>query len=398
MKLLFYILIFCIFLLIVLLTKNSRLNMFMTLLCSIVIIKIILNPDLCIKSTLNSTKLFFNSVFISLFPFLIITNIMIEYNGVNIYSKFLGNILCKPFNLPNACSFPIIISFICGYPLGAKYSCDLYKDHLIDYPTLEKMINIASNASPLFIIGSVGAYMLNNYHLGYLILISNYISCIIMAIILKNRGKKPLLNIKNNINLNSNKNLSSNNIGKILKNSVENSFYTSISIGGFIILFSVLVELVKHDFLYIKFALWFSNLLHIPYNLLNGFIIGILEMTNGCNSISMLHLNLPFKIALISFFLSFGGLSITSQIYSFTYKFNLPMKKYLNRKILQGFICSIVSLILYKIFYNKINFTVNLLYNPSYLRVSTIKLFMFLILLILIPYINEKIKNLFSVS
>lgn len=393
MKILFYVLILVIFILSFLLIKESKLNLIMTLICSLLIIKIASNPKVCIDATFRGSKLFFNSVFVSLFPFLIITNIMIQFDGVNIYSKLLGNILCKPLGLPKHCTFPIIVSFICGYPLGAKYSCELYEKNLIDLKTLEKLLNIASNASPLFIVGAVGASMLNNHYLGYLLLASNYISCIFMGLIIKNKGQKCPLN--NNINK---QNLNQNNIGKILKSSIENSTYTSISIGGFIILFSVLVSLLKNDLIYAKISTWLSYALHIPYNLLNALFIGTVEMTNGCNTIASLSLNLPYKLIIISFFLAFGGFSITSQIYSFTYKHNISMKKYMLRKVIQGFISSIVTFIMYKLLYNNNVITSTFYYHSSFYNAYKLKNFIFLIILALFPIIIKQIKKLFIIS
>ena len=108
------------------------LSLFITLSCTLVLYMIIQNPKLCIDSALNGAKLFFNSVFPSLFPFLVIVNIIIAFNGIFIYSKFLGPLLCRPLKLPSCCSIVLIVSLLCGYPLGAKYTVQLYEKGLID--------------------------------------------------------------------------------------------------------------------------------------------------------------------------------------------------------------------------------------------------------------------------
>ncbi len=66
--------------LIILLLKNSNLkignNILITLVCTLFILSIVLNPEAGLNSALNGVKLFVNSVFISIFPFLVLINII----------------------------------------------------------------------------------------------------------------------------------------------------------------------------------------------------------------------------------------------------------------------------------------------------------------------------------
>lgn len=104
---------------------------------------------------------------------------------------------------------------------------------------MEILVNIASNAGPLFIIGSVGTSMLGNPYAGYVLLLSNYISCIIVGLVLPSRNTKMYRNFKENLKM-SNKN-----IGESLKNSIESAIKTCIGVAGFVILFSLLLNILK---------------------------------------------------------------------------------------------------------------------------------------------------------
>ncbi|WP_396276413.1 sporulation integral membrane protein YlbJ [Haloimpatiens lingqiaonensis] len=391
MKILFYTLILLIFILFILLSKNSKINIFITLICSFLIIKIVISPKVCIDAALGGAKLFFNSVFSSLFPFLIIINVMMEFGGIEIYSKIFGKFLCRPLKLPDNCSFPLLVSFVCGYPLGAKYSCELYQNKRINLNTLERLLNIASNAGPLFIIGGVGVSMLNNHYLGYLLIISNYISCLVMALLLKRKDYSTTIN-KNNFNVKVSK---VDNIGLVLKRSVENSIFTTLSIGGFITLFSVLISLLKSGRFFSKAIECISSILHIPINLTNGLIVGIIEMTNGCATLASLRIDNIYKLAFLSFIISFGGISITSQVYTFTYKYNISMKRYMKRKLIQGFISIIITIIIYKLFYNPVIFTSTFSYTAAFNSICIFRTITVLIILTIFSYI---LKKLFSIS
>ncbi|AKN29429.1 membrane protein [Clostridium carboxidivorans P7] len=388
MKIILYILIILIIILLAVLLKNK--NLFVTIVCSLIILEIIASPKLCIDGAVSGALLFFYKVFPSLFSFLIVSNVIMAYDGIYIYSKILGNALCRPLRLPKSCSFVLMISLLCGYPLGAKYACDLYEKNIINLKTCERLLNIASNASPLFVLGSVGISMLKDSKIGYILLLSNALSCIAMGFFLP----ADIYGQKNGFK--GTHTYSNSNIGNVLKSSIENSIKTCLSIGGFVTLFSVVNNIVKNNYLFNSFSHKLSLLLNTPQDILQGFLLGIIEMTNGCNLVSASNSSILLKIALVSFLFTFSGLSIISQVYSFTYKFNISMKKYAFRKILQGISCSIISIILYKLMYfnqSKQSFNINYIstYSLEYTFIITI------IFLIILPWITFKIKKLFHI-
>lgn len=373
----------CVFLLFY---KHIDFNMWVTLICSFFIVMIIVNPSLCINSTLNGAKLFFYKVFPSLFTFLIISTLIVSCNGIELYSKIFGLPLCKPLRLPKQCSLVLIISVLCGYPMGAKYCCELYENDLIDLDTSQRLLNIATNASPIFLIGAVGTAMLKSPYLGYLLLISNIISCILMSFILP---QKPYNNIKKN----APKGISEN-FGSILKNCIDNSIKSTLSIGGFVILFSVINSFIKSSTTFNVATNKICLLINIPRGALEGLLLGFIEMTNGCSLVSSAPINMYYKLAIISFLVSFSGASIITQVYSFTYKFDLSMKKYVFRKAVQGIIASILSIILYFIVSLKpttpaANFSFNGI--TSYLWTISM-------LLLLLPLSIYAVKKLFNVT
>lgn len=388
LEILFYTLLFITIVLLAFLLKNR--NLFVTILCSLLIIQIILSPKLCIDGAINGAILFFYKVFPSLFSFLIVSNIIINCNGIYIYAKLFGKVLCSPLRLPRNCSFALVISILCGYPLGAKYACDLYENNEIDNNTFTRLLNIASNSSPLFILGSVGISMFKSTIIGYILLLSNLLSCFIMGFILpgKNNYKTPNY-IKSSSSSNSN-------IGNILKKSIENSIRTCLSIGGFVTMFSVINSILEHNLLFGLITDKFSNIFNISTDIIRGTLLGIIEMTNGCNLVSTSDGNIYLKILIVSFLFTFSGFSIISQVYSFTYKFKISMGKYIFRKTIHGIICAILSLFMFKIYENRLVSKEIFFYYYSS-TASSDNLFILLIGLIIFPFILFKLKKLFHI-
>jgi sporulation integral membrane protein YlbJ len=384
---LFYVLIFIILLILCFSIRN--INILITIICTILIGQIILSPKICIDGVISGAMLFFYKVFPSLFSFLVVSNIILFYDGVYIYSKLIGRFLCKPLRLPINCSFVLIISMLCGYPLGAKYACDLLERRLIDLPTCERLLNIASNASPLFVLGSVGISMFKNSTLGYILLLSNLLSCIAMGFLLKpekiyidNRPEK------NHV-------YSNENIGKVIKSSIENAIKTCMSIGGFVIIFSVVNNILKNNFLFSSLIQWISKFTAFPGDIIEGFLLGIIEMTNGCNLISSSTASLNLKIIIVSFLFTFSGVSIISQVYSFTYRFKISMKKYILGKIFQGIICSILSFSIYNVFFNKLSASAFLPYYK--IAGDSSSVFLLILVLIILPWLIFRTAKLFHI-
>lgn len=115
-----------------------------------------------------------------------------------------------------------------------------------------------------------------------------------------------------------------------------NAFEIITKVGGYIILFSILAEVlfnIESINQYIKLTL-----------------IGLIEITNGINKISTSTLNINTKIVLVTIFASFGGLSGLAQTQSVINKSRLSIKSYFIVKLINIVIASVLVLIMLKLF------------------------------------------------
>lgn len=330
-----------IFILIFVLLKllNINKNYFVSFLISFCIILFVLNLKDCINASLVGLNLVIKTILPTIFPFSFICNLLICYDGISLYSKILGPLLCRPLKLSKNSSFPIAASVLCGYPLGCKYCCDLYNLGYINKKEFERLLNIASNASPMFLIGSVGATMFGNTKLGFILLIANYLSPLIIGIITIPKGD---FNKNSKVMHSGFKKVS---IGSALKTSIENSVNTTLQVGAFVIIFSIIISIIKSN-AYISIT--FKNIedfLNIPSSSLYGTLLGGIEFTNGCKLISSSTLPLILKLSIISFICSFSGLSVIAQISSFIGDLNISLFKYSFLKFIQGIISFIITFI-----------------------------------------------------
>lgn len=365
------------------LSKNQIITIFITLF----IILFIINLNTCMQSTFTGLNLVIKAILPTVFPFSVICNLIIHYDGISFYSNILGPIICKPLKLSNCSSFPIVASLLCGYPLGCKYCCDLYELGYISKEEYLRLLNIASNASPIFLIGSVGAAMLGNIKYGFILLLGNYLAPLIIGFFTKKNTHE-----FNNSNEYPLKTDGSYNFGIIIKTSIENAINTTLQVGAFVIIFSIIIGIIKNNSL---INIIFNNvekLLSLSPNSLYGIFLGSIEYTNGCKILTSISSSIIFKLSAISFICSFSGLSIIGQISSFTGKFNVSLKKYSFIKFIQGIISFIITFIFSSIFIS--TETTSSIYIHSYY--NTNKLLFFTYVLLLLPLIVKLTNILFK--
>lgn len=282
----------------------------------------------------NAISLFFEKVFPSLFPFFIAADLLSHTNIINILNTILSPIMKPLFNVSGKGAFPFIMGIISGYPTGAKIVSDFRKNNICTKVECERLLAYTNNSGPLFIIGTVGSSLFLSTEIGILLLITHIFGTLTVGIIFRF--------YKNNYYRNENivDELDIDNFSSILTESIFTSFKTTGMIFGFIIMFSIINNILLT-----------SGILKLFPSAIIGSILGTCEITNGINYISMIKSsNLTIQLILTSFFLGFGGISVLMQVYSIISKTDLSIKPYILGKLLHGLTSAIYTLIIILLF------------------------------------------------
>ena len=267
---------------------------------------ILFNSNIIIKSVNSSSLMFIKKIFPSLFPTMVIGNILIKSNVYLIIPKKIKAFLFKKFNFSNSTMELFIISLITGSPSSAMYINNYLNSGLINKKEAEALLCSTHFINPLFIVAGVGVGVFNNVKIGFVLFIMLFISTLIKIYLNKNNfknSKKKIINIKNT-------NLITN-----ITSSIKESINALLLIFGIIVIFNLLVSLVSH-------ILDLSELASCVIN-------GLLEMTGGIIKLSNLNVNIYIKIFLAYYFLNFGGLCIQMQSMSMIDNKKIRYLKYL---------------------------------------------------------------------
>ena len=173
-------------------TRIFKSNKFISSLIIILCIFFIFNPKSCSNSILNASSVLFFNILPIMFPFFVLTRIMISISEFN--SGFADKFFNKTYNSPSGSLKIFLLSAISGYPMGAKLICSFYNQGNLNNRQAESLMALCSVCGPTFILGTVGVSILKSYKAGIIILIANVLSALVNGLIFKN--KKENLNMK----------------------------------------------------------------------------------------------------------------------------------------------------------------------------------------------------------
>lgn len=303
----------------------------------------------------NGLYLWANNIIPALFPFFIATELLSNTNVINILGRFFNKFMRPLFNVPGEGSYPLIIGIISGYPVGAKIVCDMRNKSLLTKAQAERLLAFTNNSGPLFILGTVGIGLFKDTTTGIILLFTHILASFTVGILFRFWKYKDtnIASVTSTTN-NSVNFVNKNNIGDVLSTAIKNSILTILNIGGFIVLFSVIISIFNKTHLIDLIATVLTplfNILHITPDFAQGIINGFLEITNGLQQISSIPIkNISFSIIICAFILGFGGISVLLQVYSFTSKSDISIKSYILGKFLQGIIAAFYTFLIFHFF------------------------------------------------
>lgn len=267
---------------------------------------ILSNSNEVLNSVRFSIDIFKNNVFPSLFPFFILSSLLIKFGLPEFMSSIFKKMMYFLFKVNGECAFIFFMSMLSGNPGCARYIKEMYLNGSINRYEAIKILCVSSFASPLFVLGNAGI-LLHDTTLPFLILFCHYFSNIFVGILIRNYHPSRYDEQKTSLSIaisNMHKKRISNkeSFGTILTNSLTDSINTLLLILGVITTCLVFTMIISHIF-------------SLP-SLFQSIINGVIEMTQGLKYISMENISLKFKSILFTMIISFGGFSVHLQIMS----------------------------------------------------------------------------------
>lgn len=309
-----------------------------TIFVFILVLFCILFPEAMITSTKTGITLWWKIVLPSLFPFMILSNLITKTAIPKLFGKLLNPIMKFIFRLPGISAIAIFLGMIGGYPIGAKVTSDLRTNNTISKDVANTLIKFTNNSGPLFITGAIGIGLYNNPKIGSLLLITHYLSALVVGLLF--RKKEEDLSLAKEIDFEV---ITLSNFGQTLNTSIKNAIISVSSICGFIVLFSIISTILFQTGIISTISAFIFPTLNKKVS--HAIISGLLEVTNGINLLSATTLPLKQKLILTATLIGFGGFSIHAQTLGILSKTDIKISSYLAGKTLQGIIAGTLTYI-----------------------------------------------------
>lgn len=280
----------------------------------------IINPALTFNGASAGLLLWFQIVLPTLLPFFILTNMMIRSNSIQYISNLCYPLFHRIFQVSKNGSFAILSGFLCGYPIGAKVTADLFQTNRISLEEASYLLSFCNNTSPAFIVSYIVLQHLRTPNLLIPSICILYLSPILCSFFFRRYYK-----IKNIACTEPNHENSIHFSFEMIDDSIMNSFENITKVGGYIILFSILLYLGR------QFSI-------AP-------VLAVLEITNGIPLI--FEITPEFHIQYISAMAltSFGGFCAIAQTNSMISNTRLSIIPYIVEKLITTLVTSLLTLL-----------------------------------------------------
>lgn len=255
----------------------------------------------------------------SLFPFLIVSKLL----SGNLSGRQIP--FLRPFahvcGIPEGFESILAIGFLGGYPIGASIIGSAYRNQNLDRKTASRLLCFCNNAGPSFIFG-MSVFLFDTILAGWSIWFIQIAAAIIVGIVLPGKSRTTYFDRSNR--------------QVAIVDSLDSGIRTMGSICAWVIVFRVMITYLEK---------WFGR---FPNGTLRTILVGVLELSNGC-----IYLNdIPsqaVRFVIFNALLSFGGICVLMQTQSAAR--GLEMSKYIQGKILQCEISTLLAVIFQKIIF-----------------------------------------------
>ena len=299
----------------------------------VLFLAMLFSPKAVFEGAESGLLLWFQVVFPTLFPFMLVSGLMLSGGGLVVISRIFGRLFSTLFATSPNGSFAVIAGFLCGYPMGAKVSADLVRSGRISRDEGVYLLSFCNNTSPIFIMNFIVWKTFDREELmipTLLILISvpAFLSLLFRRFYLNGRKKFPDLSVRKEANA---KLLDF----EMLDSCLADSFESIVKVGLYIIFFSILIAL--------------PGKLSAGHPLLAG-ILPTLEMTNGILMIHKAAPDLTVSYPLILGLTSFGGFCSAAQTKCMLKAASLPILPYIIQKLTAAAAASLLGIVYMHVF------------------------------------------------
>ncbi len=129
----------------------------------------------------GALKLCASVIIPSLFPYMVISALIVSTGAAQLLGKPLSPLCERLFRLPGEAAGAMLLGALCGFPIGAQAACRLYDEGQLTKSQTERLIAVANNTGPAFVIEVVGAHFWKSRGLGLTVYLAQILSALLIG-------------------------------------------------------------------------------------------------------------------------------------------------------------------------------------------------------------------------
>lgn len=294
---------------------------------------LVLWPREAMESVKAGLKLCGNVIVPSLFPFFVLSFLVVELGMSRYLGRLMQPLMVPLFRVNGACASALALGVIGGYPVGARTAIALYESGQCSRTEAERLLAFCNNSGPAFILGVVGAGVFGSGTMGLLLYLTHILASLCVGLLFRfyRPGEGPRSHRERGAQFQTAR------FSLAFTRSVTGAAQSSLNICAFVLLFAVVIRLLTLagilDLLAAGLAALFSPL-GFTQEWARRLLTGLLEISSGVSSLS--GGSLTGRMSMAAFMLGWAGLSVHCQVLSFLGDSGLSMGTYFVGKLLHG--------------------------------------------------------------
>lgn len=305
----------------------------------IAFIIIMAQTETAIEYMSKGLKLCAASVIPSLFPFMVISELIVR-SGIGLrISKIMSRPVKALFGVSEACACAYILGIACGFPIGAATAVSMFDSGIISKRELERTLIFCNNPGSAFVISAVGSALIGSREIGIMLFFCVLLSSCAVGILARaifgpvhgDGSDAPAAVRELDIDATA------------LTGAIRSSATSMLFVCAFVVFFSVIVGCIGA-------ALSFFGTPKIITTLL----FGLFEISSGVKAATELD-SRAAAVLLCAAFCAWSGISVHFQVMSVAAGRGVSFKPYLLAKGVQSVICCAMAGIGIKLFFPSID-------------------------------------------
>ncbi len=283
----------------------AKKNLFFIGLACTAFLALLLHADAGLQGAREGLAICWQTILPSLLPYFILAGLLTRLGIPALLSRWLTPLMSRLFRVSGAGAGAFILGISGGYPLGAAAVAELYRTGEADAAVCARLLAFCNNSGPAFILGAVGVGVFGDIRLGLLLYLIHVFSALLTGLLLARRGGPyapgPLPPRVQVIPF-----------SQALTASVSAALSALVRICGFVVFFSVVTRVLWALGPIQAIPLALHQVLGLELQWLRALLAGVLELGGGIAGLAGLPAS-PVNLALASFILGWGGLSVQCQ-------------------------------------------------------------------------------------